>query len=95
MATGIISIALDMLDMSPASTALFVVDVIVYATLTVLWSCRAIWFSGRFFCDMLDHRQGHRVPARARSYLYDLHRADGEAQQATTGKFLRLTASIR
>ena len=58
MATGIISIALDMLGMSAAGAALFVLNVVAYATLTVLSSCRAIWFSRRFFGDMLDHRQG-------------------------------------
>jgi tellurite resistance protein TehA-like permease len=58
MATGIISIALEMLGMPTAGTVLFVVNVVAYATLTVLSSCRAIWFSKRFFGDMLDHRTG-------------------------------------
>jgi tellurite resistance protein TehA-like permease len=58
MATGIISIALDVLGMSAAGAALFVVNVVAYATLTVLSLCRAIWFSSRFFGDMLDHRRG-------------------------------------
>ena len=58
MATGIISIALNMLGMSAIGAALFVVNVVAYAILTVLSACRAIWFSSRFFGDMLDHQQG-------------------------------------
>jgi tellurite resistance protein TehA-like permease len=34
------------------------VNVLAYATLTVLSSCRAIWFSRRCFDDMLDHQRG-------------------------------------
>jgi tellurite resistance protein TehA-like permease len=71
MATGIISVALDMLGMADAAKALFVLNVVNYVVLAVLSSCRAMWFRNRFFGDMLDHNRGPvflpRLPRHASS----------------------------
>jgi tellurite resistance protein TehA-like permease len=58
MATGIVSLAADMLGWPRLARALFELNVAVYAILWVLTVLRAIRHPRRFFGDMIDHLRG-------------------------------------
>ena len=58
MATGIVSIAAFMLDMTLVSKALFAVNIVAYIVLTILTILRLVWFPHLFFSDLVDHQRG-------------------------------------
>ena len=58
MATGIISLALDMMGHPTPARVLFAVNLAQYALLFVLYVLRAAWHPGRFFGDMFAHLSG-------------------------------------
>ena len=58
MATGIISIAAQLLDMRPIALALLVVNVIAYSFLWLLLLVRLILFFARVKADLADHVRG-------------------------------------
>lgn len=55
MATGIVSIASDLLEMTVIGVALCWLNLIFFAILLVLTFARLIWHRTRFFCDLIDH----------------------------------------
>ncbi|NYT53908.1 tellurite resistance/C4-dicarboxylate transporter family protein [Eoetvoesia caeni] len=55
MATGIVSLAADMMGMASLAQALFGLNVVLYAGLWVLTLVRAVCYSQRFFSDLFDH----------------------------------------
>jgi len=57
MATGIISIAADLLGMLLIAIALLWLNVIAYVILWTLTILRMIWFTRHFVSDMLDHQR--------------------------------------
>ena len=58
MATGIISIAADRMDMRLLAVALLWLNVIAFVALWILTVLRLIWFPRHFFRDMTDHHLG-------------------------------------
>ena len=58
MATGIVSIAADLLGMSAVARALFALNTSLYVILWLLNILRLAWFPRRFLADMVDHRRG-------------------------------------
>ncbi len=58
MATGIVSLAADLLGMSLIARALFFINIVVYGVLWCLTLLRAVRFPRRFFGDMVDHLRG-------------------------------------
>lgn len=58
MATGIVSIAAQLLGMSAIAVALFWLNIGAYLILFCLNALRVIWFPHQFFSDMVDHRRG-------------------------------------
>ncbi|MFV0284388.1 MAG: tellurite resistance/C4-dicarboxylate transporter family protein [Castellaniella sp.] len=58
MATGIVSLASNMMDYPQLARALFVLNVIQYAVLWLVYLLRACLFPRRFFGDMIDHARG-------------------------------------
>jgi len=58
MATGIISIAAEMLGMTALAYTLFALNCLLYALLWILHGLRLWWFPGRFFGDMISHARG-------------------------------------
>ena len=58
MATGIISIAAQVLDMRPIALALLVVNVIAFAVLWLLFLIRLAFFFRRVSADIADHVRG-------------------------------------
>lgn len=57
MATGILSIGVDVLGMPALGIALFFLNVAVYVVLVALCLLRIAWFAPSFFHDMIDHRR--------------------------------------
>ena len=57
MATGIISLAANMLGLHVIARLLFFLNIAFYIVLCVLSLLRAIRYPSRFFGDMIDHRQ--------------------------------------
>ena len=58
MATGIVSIAALSFDFVLLAKALFVINLLAYAVLTVLTFIRAVVYPRLLFADMIDHRVG-------------------------------------
>ena len=58
MATGIVSIACSMLDMTFVSLALFAINILAYIVLSILTTLRLVWFPHAFFADLIDHQRG-------------------------------------
>jgi tellurite resistance protein TehA-like permease len=58
MATGIVSLAAQLLTMPFVAGALFQVNLVAYATLWVLTVLRLVRYPRRFFGDMADHLRG-------------------------------------
>ena len=58
MATGIVSIAAQRLDMPGIAQALFRLNVVFYAVLWCLTALRMALHPRRFFADMVDHLRG-------------------------------------
>jgi tellurite resistance protein TehA-like permease len=58
MATGIVSLAADMLAMPGLARAMFYLNVVVYAVLWLLTLLRMVCYPRRFFGDMIDHLRG-------------------------------------
>ncbi len=58
MATGIVSLAAYLLGMRSMANALFLLNIVVYATLWVLTVLRISRYPRRFFGDMIDHLRG-------------------------------------
>jgi tellurite resistance protein TehA-like permease len=58
MATGIISIAAELLEMRPIALALLVVNVIAYSILWLMLLLRLVLFFGRVKADLADHVRG-------------------------------------
>ncbi|HZD25343.1 MAG TPA: tellurite resistance/C4-dicarboxylate transporter family protein [Alphaproteobacteria bacterium] len=59
MATGIVSIAAEMLGMPLIARALFVLNLAVYGVLWVLTVLRAVWYPSRLLADLLSHQRAH------------------------------------
>ena len=57
MATGIVSIASDLLEMSAIGVALCWLNLIFFAILLVLTIARFVWHRARFLSDLIDHNQ--------------------------------------
>ena len=57
MATGIISLAANMLGLHVIAQILFVLNIVFYVVLCLLSLLRAVRYPARFFGDMIDHRQ--------------------------------------
>src|SRR5678816_1860845 len=55
MATGIVSIASDLLEMRVIGVALCWLNLIFFTILLVLTIARLIWHRTRFFRDLIDH----------------------------------------
>ncbi|MFV0443477.1 MAG: tellurite resistance/C4-dicarboxylate transporter family protein [Planctomycetaceae bacterium] len=58
MATGIVSLACQMLGMPLVARVLFGLNVVAYLVLWVLTLLRLVHFSRRFFRDLIDHKRG-------------------------------------
>jgi len=58
MATGIVSLAADMMGYPVLSQTLFLLNAIQYGILWLLYLARAVRFPRRFFGDMIDHAKG-------------------------------------
>ena len=58
MATGIVSIASDLMEMSVVGVALCWLNLIFFAILVVLTVARLIWHRTRLFSDLIDHNRG-------------------------------------
>ncbi|MCD0501668.1 tellurite resistance/C4-dicarboxylate transporter family protein [Bordetella petrii] len=58
MATGIVSLASDMMSYPRLARALFVLNIVQYAALWLAYLLRAWHFPRRFFGDMIDHAKG-------------------------------------
>ena len=58
MATGIISLAAQLLEMPAVAQALFKLNIAVYAVLWILTVLRMLRHTRRFFGDMVDHLRG-------------------------------------
>ena len=58
MATGIVSLAAFMLDMTFVAAVLFFINILAYAALVVLTILRLVWFPHPFFSDLVDHQRG-------------------------------------
>ncbi len=58
MATGIVSIAAHLLGLQPVASGLFLLNVLIYATLWLLTLLRMAGHPRRFFGDMVDHLRG-------------------------------------
>ena len=58
MATGIVSLAAHLLHMPFVATALFLLNMVVYAVLWLLTVLRMVCYPRRFFGDMIDHLRG-------------------------------------
>ena len=58
MATGVVSIAADLLGLAPVAVALFWLNVVAYAVLALLTLARLVAFPGQVRRDLVDHRQG-------------------------------------
>ncbi|HEU0252788.1 MAG TPA: tellurite resistance/C4-dicarboxylate transporter family protein, partial [Pyrinomonadaceae bacterium] len=58
MATGIVSIAAQLLEMETVAITLLVVNVIAYVVLWLLLAVRLIWFFPRIRSDISDHVRG-------------------------------------
>lgn len=58
MATGIVSIAAHLAGFSLVAVALFWLTIGAYLLLCLLNMLRAIWFTGDFFRDLVDHQRG-------------------------------------
>jgi len=58
MATGIISLAFDMMGHAAPARILFAVNLVQYVLLAVLYALRAAWHPRRFFGDMFAHLSG-------------------------------------
>jgi tellurite resistance protein TehA-like permease len=57
MATGIVSIACDLLDMRAIALALCWLNLIFFVALCSLTVARLVWHKGRFFADLVDHNR--------------------------------------
>ena len=58
MATGIVSLAADLLALPVVARALFQLNIVVYAALWIFTVLRVIRYPRRFFADMVDHLRG-------------------------------------
>lgn len=58
MATGVISMAAQMLGFGPLAHALFYLNGLFYVLLLILHGLRLCWFPGRFISDLADHARG-------------------------------------
>jgi tellurite resistance protein TehA-like permease len=58
MATGVISLAAQLLEMPAVAQALFKLNIAVYAVLWILTVLRMVRHTRRFFGDMVDHLRG-------------------------------------
>lgn len=58
MATGIVSLAADMLGMAPLARGLFHLNIAMYGVLWVLMVTRAVFWPRRFCGDLVDHLRG-------------------------------------
>ena len=58
MATGIVSLAADLLAMQFVARALFQLNIAIYVVLWVLTAMRVVRYPRRFFGDMFDHLRG-------------------------------------
>ena len=58
MATGIVSLAAELLAMPGIAQALFRLNIVVYAVLWILTVLRMASYPHRFFGDMVDHLRG-------------------------------------
>lgn len=58
MATGIVSIATEMLGMKPVAMALFWLNVPTFIILWLMTIVRIVAYPGRFFSDLIDHNRG-------------------------------------
>jgi len=58
MATGIVSIAAQLLGMSQIAIALFWLNIGAYLVLWLVNIVRVFMFTGQFFGDMVDHQRG-------------------------------------
>jgi tellurite resistance protein TehA-like permease len=57
MATGIVSIACDLLEMRAIALALCWLNLIFFVALCSLTVARLVWHKGRFFADLVDHNR--------------------------------------
>jgi len=58
MATGIVSLAAHLLDLSRIATALFVLNVVAYVVIAALTLLRVAWHPRALWLDLIDHRHG-------------------------------------
>lgn len=58
MATGIISIAADVMGLRPIAVGLLGLNIFAYVVLWILTALRVIWFPRQFFQDLTDHHRG-------------------------------------
>jgi tellurite resistance protein TehA-like permease len=58
MATGIVSIAGFMLDITSVAVGLFAINIVAYIVLGVLTLLRLAWYPRIFFSDLVDHQRG-------------------------------------
>lgn len=58
MATGIVSLAAQRLDMPRIAMALFGLNIAIYGVLWVLTALRLTYYPRQFFADMIDHLRG-------------------------------------
>lgn len=58
MATGIVSLACNLLGMPLLARLLFQLNIVLAVLLTVLSTFRVILFPRRFFADLIDHNRG-------------------------------------
>lgn len=58
MATGIVSIAANLMGMSAIAQALLAINVVAFACLCVLTVIRVARFPGDVFADLIDHQRG-------------------------------------
>ena len=58
MATGIVSIASNLLGMPWIASALMVLNVVAFAVLVILTIIRVVIFPAKLFGDMIDHKRG-------------------------------------
>ena len=69
MATGIISIAAELLDLRPLAVALFAINVCAYVVLWASTGLRLVRHRARFVADLIDHERGVRLLHHRRRHL--------------------------
>ncbi|MGH7928572.1 MAG: C4-dicarboxylate ABC transporter, partial [Candidatus Binatia bacterium] len=57
MATGIVSIAADLMEMKPIGLALCWLNLLLFIVLWILTLARLFWHRGRFLSDLIDHNR--------------------------------------